>query len=117
QSPLEGAPKSGRKPGEAPDRFDGSSRRFPATGRSGGELPQHIMQDAAVEEIFQLIGGIDAAKRLEGEAGAIGAGGVYRHALAWLEAAHIADGEALVTRQAECLAAAAFRELQRQHAH
>ncbi len=33
---------------------------------SCGEVAQHVLQDAAVEEIFQLVDGIDAAAGLEG---------------------------------------------------
>ena len=42
------------------------------TARSSRQLPQHVMQNPAVEEILQLVGGIDPAQRGEGEGGPIG---------------------------------------------
>ncbi|MEY5008712.1 MAG: hypothetical protein RL764_2028, partial [Pseudomonadota bacterium] len=46
----------------------------PPEPKLGRELAQHVVQNAAIHEIFDFIGGIDAAQRLEGEAGAILAG-------------------------------------------
>ena len=43
------------------------------------------MQDAAVHIIFDLVRGIDAAKRVEAEGRAVGAGDVHRYRLARLQ--------------------------------
>jgi aconitate hydratase len=85
--------------------------------RYGGELSQHVMQDAAVAVIFHLVGGIDAAQRDEARGAAIGPGDLDRHLLARLELGEPADGEGVVAGEAQRGARLALAELQRKHAH
>src|SRR3546814_8251157 len=47
--------------------------------RSGRELPQHIVEDAAVHIIFDLVRRIDAAERVEAERRPVGARDLDRH--------------------------------------
>lgn len=75
------------------------------------------MQDAAVHEIFDLIGGVDPAQCLEGEAGAILAGDLHVHVLTRLEIGNAGDGEAVIARQAQRRAGIAADELKRENPH
>src|SRR6186713_2509480 len=84
---------------------------------SGGQLAQNILQDAAVEEIFQLVDGVDPATGQEGLGRAVGAGEDHLDILARADLRDVLDGEALRSVQAERLARDAFGELKRQHTH
>src|SRR3546814_2425072 len=88
-----------------------------AVATSGGEFPQHIVQDAAVHIIFDLVRRIDAAERVEAEGRAVGAGDVHVDRLARRQVRDARDGELVVDGQAQRLARLAIDELQRQHAH
>src|SRR3546814_644789 len=68
---------------------------FPSAcvGRSGGQLAQHILKDAAVQEVIQFVDGIDAAERGEVEGRAVGALHDHLDILAGLQAGDILDGE------------------------
>src|SRR3546814_5701902 len=82
-----------------------------------GQLPQHILQDSAIQEIFQFIGSIYAAERLEGFRLAIGAGDDHVDRLARLQSSHGLNREGLLTGKAQRLAIHALNELQRQDTH
>src|SRR3546814_4105861 len=62
-----------------------------------GQFPQHILQDSAIQEIFQFIGSIYAAERLEGFRLAIGAGDDHVDRLARLQSSHVLNREGLLT--------------------
>ncbi len=68
--------------------------------RSGGEFAQHILEDAAVQEIFQFVDGIDAAQRGEAEGRPIGARDLHLNILAGLEVGDTFDGEAVIALEA-----------------
>ncbi len=61
------------------------------------QFPEHIVQYPAIVEIFNLIGGVDAAQCCEGEAGAILAGYRNLNRLARLERGNASDGKAVVS--------------------
>ena len=75
------------------------------------------MQDAAILVVFHLIGGIHTAQHLGLHRGPIGAGDDNIHHHARRELFHAQDVNHLIARQAKALAAFAFLEHQRQHAH
>ena len=75
------------------------------------------MQDAAVHEILDFIGGIDPAQCLEGEARPILAGDMHIDVLTRLEIGNAGDGEAVIARQAQRRAGIAADELKRENAH
>src|SRR6185503_11526858 len=90
----------------------------PNRSRRGGEIPQHIGQDAAVAEIVELIDGIDAAENLGLPAGAIGRGDFEVEDLARPETfSNSVNSDELRTAQPEGLPAVLAHELQRQHTH
>ena len=68
---------------------------------SGRQFSQHIVQDAAVHEIFDLVRGIDAAQRVEAELAAVLAGDVYFDILTRFEACDAGYREAVIAGQAE----------------
>src|SRR5690606_11946786 len=84
---------------------------------SGRELPQHIVEDAAVHIIFDLVRCIDAAERVEREGRAVGARNIDGYGLARLEVRDAGDREDIVARQTQRLARLAVLELQREHPH
>src|SRR5688572_5018797 len=103
-----------------PAHGPGRARWPQATGapaRSCREFPQHILEDAAVEEIFQFVDGIDAAAGEEGFGAAVGAGEFDLNLLTRAEAADAGNGEGFVALEAERFAGHAVRELERQDAH
>ena len=59
------------------------------------------MQNAAIVEILNLIGGIDTAQRVEAEVAAVFAGDVYFDILTRFEASNAGNREAVIARQAE----------------
>src|SRR5690606_20200325 len=81
---------------------------------SGRELPQHVVEDAAVHIIFDLVRRIDAAERVEREGRAVGARNIDGYALTRLEVRDAGDREDIVARQTERLARLAVLELQRE---
>src|SRR5690349_10128128 len=82
------------------------------------EVAQDVVQDAAVLEVLDLLGGIDAAGQGDLLAGAVAAMDGHRDVHAGLEAAlDAAHVEALVAGEVQRLAGHAVLELQRQHAH
>src|SRR6516162_7501274 len=83
-----------------------------------GEPPQHVLQDAAVSEIIELIGGIDPADQRHALESAIGGHDFRLQPLMWLEIAmQAANGDLFVTTQSERLPRRALFEHQRNHAH
>jgi hypothetical protein len=69
-----------------------------------GEPPQHVLQDAAVSEIVELIGGIDPADQRHALEPTIGSHDFRLQPLMRLEiAVQAANGDLLVTAQAERL--------------
>src|SRR3974390_3157669 len=83
-----------------------------------GEPPQHVLQDAAVSEVIELIGGIDPADQRHALEPAIGGHDLPLQPLMRLEIAmQAANGDLLVTAQSERLPRSALFEHQRNHAH
>src|SRR5579863_9227244 len=80
------------------------------------ELAQHERQDAAVAEIFALLGRVDTHAHFEADRAAAGRRGDDDGA-AGVDAVEAGDLVALAASQAERLAVATVDELQRQHAH
>src|SRR6185437_3176029 len=69
-------PRSPRRAPAAPDA-DGSTRRLPprsmsASKASRRQLPDHVLQDAAILEIFELVKRIDAADQRRSFAASVG---------------------------------------------
>src|SRR3546814_20177458 len=77
-----------------------------------GQFPQHILQDSAIQEIFQFIGSIYAAERLVGFRLAIGAVDDNVDRLARLQTRYVLDREGLFTGKAQHLAIHVLHELQ-----
>src|SRR5262249_33715974 len=70
----------------------------------GGEPPQHVLQDTAVAEIIQLIGGIDPADQRHAFETAVGGDDFRLQPLMRLEIAmQAANGDLLVAAQSEHL--------------
>ena len=100
------APRSTRSGGE---RGKAADHAAPPRAR----LAQHVLEDAAAAEIFQLVGGIDPDPGREAEARPVGAGDLDRDLLARGELGDAEDGERLgaveLRRRVD--------ELERDHAH
>src|SRR5262249_37810350 len=78
------------------------------------ELAQHVVQNAAVPEIFELVDGIDAAYQRDPLEAAVGGDDLGDHALARLDlAAPPADRDLLVAQQAPAPAGRALLEAER----
>src|SRR3546814_4710218 len=85
-----------------------------ACGSVRGEVPQHVLEDAAVEEIFQLVDGIDPAAGGEPLGLAVGAGEGDLDILARADVADAVDREGFRAVELERLTRHAFGELQRE---
>ena len=59
------------------------------------------MQNPAIVEIFNLIGGVDAAEGVEAESASILAGDIDRNRLAWGQARDAGNREAVIASQAQ----------------
>src|SRR5262249_10160328 len=82
------------------------------------ELAQHVVQNAAVPEIFELVDGIDAAYQRDPLEAAVGGDDLGDHALARLDlAVQPADRDLLVAPQPQGLPRWALLEAERKHAH
>src|SRR4051812_6691981 len=90
-------------------------RRSPAASRRG-QPPQHVMQDAARAEIFQLVVGIDPATGSDRALRAVGPRNLHLDILPWLDVGNTGDREGLVAREAKALGILTFVKLQWQHA-
>src|SRR5713101_6600103 len=105
---IRGEPASRRALGSRP----------PGTSSRRHQLPQHVLQDAAVLEVVELVQRIDAANHWNALEAAVGGDDLGDHALARLDlAVQPADGHLLVATQPERLPGRALLEAQRQHAH
>src|SRR5260221_2488400 len=121
-SPLSRTATGARRPATGGLRF----RQTSATGRArrGRRLPrlhhvaQHVLQDAAMAEIFDLVERVDAAQQLDRLAAAVGAvddaGELHARLDAGLGAENI---EVLGAGDLQALPRCPAGELQRQHAH
>src|SRR6516162_7698427 len=82
------------------------------------QMPQHVVQYAAVLEIVEFVERIDAANERDTLEAAIGGDDLGDHALARLDLAmQPADRHLFVAPETERLPGCAFLEAQRQHAH
>src|ERR1700688_2960936 len=106
-----------------PKRIDRNNGAGPPPGRSHPtpsrqsdlrrELPQHVRQDAAVAEIFELVQRVDAASQRHSQLFSVGAPDLSVQGLTRLEAlAQAKDGDRLVAFEAKCLPARSFLEHQ-----
>jgi len=83
-----------------------------------GQPSQHVLQDAAVTEIIELVRGIDPADKRHPFESAVGGNDFRLQALMRLEIAMQAtNGDLLVAFQSERLPRRALLEYQRNHAH
>src|SRR3546814_11490631 len=73
-----------------------------ACGSVRGEVPQHVLEDAAVAEIFQLVDGIDPAAGGEPLGLAVGAGEGDLDILARADVADAVDREGFRARSEAC---------------
>src|SRR5579859_3083638 len=81
-------------------------------------LPQHVLQDAAVAEVFELVERVDPAEQLDLVDLAVGAMDAASELAARLQALrHAEDVVALGAIELEALPRHTLFELQRQHTH
>src|SRR5262249_39812303 len=85
--------------------------------RSFDQTSQHIMENAAVPEVIQLVFRIYADFCLERPLGAVGISNVHRDDLPRKQAGHSRDRDRFRARKAQRFPGNALRELQRKHAH
>src|SRR5215212_5923621 len=86
--------------------------------RCGGEISQHIGQNAAVTEVVELIEGIDSAENLRLLSGTVGKGDFEVEDFARLQTfGNAVNGDDLGTCEPERFPAVFAHELQRQHTH
>src|SRR5690606_16987150 len=105
-------PEKWRPPKEPPSS---SCRAIAAL--SGDEAAQHVVQDAAILVVVELVGRIDAAERFDSDHFAIGAGDAHIDLGARLKAGDIENVYLLAAIEAQGLPAFAVLELQRDDAH
>src|SRR3546814_14008820 len=86
-----------------------------ACGSVRGEVPQHVLEDAAVEEIFQLVDGIDPAAGGEPLGLAVGAGEGDLDILARADVADAVDREGFRAVELERLKRHALGDLPEAH--
>src|SRR5699024_8722023 len=119
--PRTGAPRQVWPGGARLLKRVGSGRAvLPSRRPSGGERPQHVLQDAAVAEVLRLTGGVDTDDRVELHGGAVLLGGGDRDRLrdrSVVQRGDAGEREGLRAVQAQRLGVLALGELQGQHAH
>src|SRR3984957_4712953 len=82
------------------------------------QVAQHVLQDAAVAEVVELVQRIDTADERDAPQPAVGGDDLRHQALVRLELAlQTPDGDLLAALEAERLPRGAFLETERQHAH
>src|SRR5262245_15194791 len=95
-----------------------SIRGEPIAALGRNQMPQHVVQNAAVLEIIEFVERIDAANERDTLEASIGGDDLGDHALARLDlAVQPADRHLFVAPETERLPGCAFLEAQRQYAH
>src|SRR5579872_6505281 len=87
----------------------------PALGR--GDLPEDVLQDAAVAVVLHLVRRVDADRRVERRRFSAGCFGFDLDCLARLEIRETANRERLFAGEAERFACRAVHELKRKNSH